>query len=65
MKERIRSEKTVVLVSHSVPLLREVCNRVIWIEDGKTQAQGSVQDVLGAYLRSIEQGANTSVEKLQ
>ncbi len=65
MKERIRSDKTVVLVSHNVPLLREVCNRVIWIEDGITQAQGSVQDVLGGYLRSFEQGATkASIEKL-
>jgi lipopolysaccharide transport system ATP-binding protein len=63
MKERIRSDKTVVLVSHNVPLLREVCNRVIWIENGITQAQGSVQEVLGAYLRSVEQGAKAAVEK--
>ena len=31
MKERIRSEKTVVIVSHSVPILKEVCDRVVWI----------------------------------
>ena len=56
MKQRIRSDKTVVLVSHSVPLLREVCDRLVWIEDGRTQAQGNVPEILEAYLKSIAQG---------
>lgn len=55
MKERIKSEKTVVLVLHSVPLLKELCDRIVWIEAGRTQVQGKVSEVLGAYLNSIEQ----------
>ena len=51
MKKRIKSEKTVVLVSHSAPLLREVCNRIVWIEDGRTKAQGDVEEVLKQYLK--------------
>ena len=50
MKKRIKSEKTVVLVSHSAPLIREVCDRLVWIENGKTRAQGQVKEVLEAYL---------------
>jgi len=57
MKERIKSEKTVVLVSHNVPLLREICDRVVWIEDGKTAAQGKVSEILDAYLKGIVHGA--------
>lgn len=53
MKERIKSNKTVVLVSHSVPLIREICDRLIWIENGKTQAQGEVSVVMDSYLESI------------
>jgi lipopolysaccharide transport system ATP-binding protein len=53
MKKRIKSEKTAVLVSHSAPLIREVCDRLIWIENGKTQAQGGVSEVLDAYLKYI------------
>jgi lipopolysaccharide transport system ATP-binding protein len=56
MKERIKSDKTVVLVSHNVPLLREICDRVVWIEDGKTAAQGKVSEILDAYLKGIVQG---------
>jgi len=50
MKKRIQSDKTVVLVSHSFPLLREVCDRIIWIDGGKTIVQGDVSKVLEAYL---------------
>lgn len=52
MKKRIRSEKTVVLVSHSVQLISELCNRAIWIEEGMTRSQGDVAEVLSAYLES-------------
>jgi lipopolysaccharide transport system ATP-binding protein len=51
MKERIKTEKTVVMVSHSVSLIREICDRLVWIEDGKTRAQGEVSEVLDAYLK--------------
>lgn len=53
MKQRIKSDKTIVLVSHNIPLIRELCDRLIWIESGKTQAQGSVDGVLNSYLKSI------------
>jgi lipopolysaccharide transport system ATP-binding protein len=58
MKKRIKSEKTAVLVSHSAPLIQEVCDRLIWIEGGKTQAQGDVKEVLRAYLKVISQRRN-------
>jgi len=51
MKKRIQSDKTAVLVSHSAPLLREVCDRIIWIDGGKSIAQGDVSEVLDAYLK--------------
>jgi len=56
MKKRIQSDKTVVIVSHSAPLLREMCNRLVWIEDGRTRAQGDVGDVLDAYVQSTASG---------
>jgi lipopolysaccharide transport system ATP-binding protein len=54
MKKRIHSDKTVVLVSHSVPLLREVCNRLVWVEGGKSKAQGDVNTVLEQYFLSMK-----------
>ena len=53
MKNRINSDKTVVMVSHNIQILRELCDRLVWIEDGKTKAQGAVSDVLDSYLSSF------------
>ena len=53
MKQRIKSDKTVVLVSHTVPILKELCDRIVWIEGGRTRLEGQVPDVLEAYLKMI------------
>ena len=50
MKERIKSkDTTIVLVSHSAAEIRELCNRVIWIEDHVIQADGPTEEVLHDY----------------
>jgi lipopolysaccharide transport system ATP-binding protein len=49
IKEKILSDKTVVLVSHSEATIKELCDRAIWIEDGRVRAEGSVKDVSGLY----------------
>ena len=49
MKEQISSEKTVVIVSHNEELLKEVCDRLIWIDDGTIKAQGPVEEVQKQY----------------
>lgn len=49
MHEKIRSEKTIVLVSHSAETIRRLCNRAVWIEEGQTRAHGDTSEVLSAY----------------
>jgi lipopolysaccharide transport system ATP-binding protein len=49
MKEKIRSDKTVVLVSHAAGTVRELCDRAVWIEGGITKAEGMAKDVLKEY----------------
>lgn len=49
MKRKIRSNKTIVLVSHSTSTIRELCDRAVWIEAGKTRAEGDTETVLSAY----------------
>ena len=56
MKEKINSDKTVVLVSHSAETIRDTCDRVIWIENGEVREEGEVKNVLhkyGQYKKSI------------
>ena len=52
MKEKMKSDKTVVLVSHSEALVREMCNSLVWIENGTVVAHGDVDFVLNEYNRS-------------
>lgn len=41
---------TVVIVSHSLGQIEKICDRSIWIKDGKIQMQGKPADVHKAYL---------------
>lgn len=49
MREKIKSDKTVVIVSHSMPQLRALCDRVVWIEKGVTKMIGDVDELLSQY----------------
>lgn len=40
---------TVFLVSHGLGIIRETCNRVIWIEEGKLIMDGDADTVVDAY----------------
>lgn len=57
MKERIRSQDTtIVFVSHNANLIRELCNRAVWIEDRVVQIEGDTSVVLDAYARFLKTG---------
>ena len=53
IRERLRSKKTVVLVSHSLPTLRELCDRTIWLDKGVTREDGPTEQVLDDYQRAL------------
>ncbi len=49
MKERLRSNKTVVLVTHHLSTVQELADRVVWIEGGKLQDIGTPAEILPRY----------------
>ncbi len=49
LRERIHGGTTVVFVSHGDEQVRQVCDRVVWIEHGRSVIEGDVDDVLKAY----------------
>jgi lipopolysaccharide transport system ATP-binding protein len=53
LRERIRSDKTVVLVSHNLDMVRDLCNRVVWIKDRCTFREGPTEVVLKEYQDTI------------
>ena len=45
-----REGVTIVLVSHNLDMVRNLCTQLLWIEHGKLQAAGSVQEIAGQYM---------------
>ena len=41
--------RTVVIVSHNMSTVEELCDSVIWLHDGKIKMQGPAKEVLEAY----------------
>lgn len=56
-KERIlnmvENAGTVVIVSHSLGLLKNICNRIVFIDDGEAVAMGDPDEVIQIYRDSI------------
>ena len=53
LREKILSEKTVVLVSHERAAIQELCDEVLWLENGRVQQTGPVDEVMPAYLKAM------------
>ncbi len=50
MKELIMDEhRTVIIVSHSLDTIKELCDEVIWLNDGEVKMQGKACDVIPKY----------------
>jgi lipopolysaccharide transport system ATP-binding protein len=43
---------TILFVSHNLPAVSQMCSRVLWIENGKLERLGEVDQVLEAYLEA-------------
>ena len=51
-----RSNKTILLVTHSLNLIERFCDEALWLDDGRVMAQGDPKRVVGAYLTKVEEG---------
>lgn len=49
MLELMSGGTTVLFVSHSLEQIREMCDRVVWIEHGQVQTVGETKEVCDAY----------------
>jgi ABC-type polysaccharide/polyol phosphate transport system ATPase subunit len=53
LKNLVRSGKTVLFTSHSMSTIKRTCSRAIWFSDRKIKMDGSADEVVDAYTRSI------------
>lgn len=60
MRQKINSNKTVVLVSHSMAAVSELCDTVLWIHKGCTVGMGDTDYIISEY----DQAVRDAVEML-
>ena len=53
MNEMREQGTTLLFVSHSIEAVREVCDKVLWINKGEKVMEGLAQDVCEAYMKSL------------
>lgn len=49
MRNRLKSGKTAIFVSHSMHEVRALCNRVVWLDQGQVKMVGQPDEVVPAY----------------
>lgn len=68
LEELRDGDKTVVIVSHSLDTLKELCTRAIWIYKGQVKLDGKPEDVIDKYLKQVvidhrESSKNIKIDK--
>jgi len=53
IEEFLATGKTLLLVSHSLDLVEGVCDRVLWLENGKQRLVGEPRRVIDAYRQEV------------
>ena len=51
LEELAKSNMTIVIVSHSLDSIKKLCNRAIWINEGRVAMDGKCSDVIDEYLK--------------
>ena len=57
MRELMATASAVIVVSHDLPSLALLCDRVLWLEHGKMQMIGPTNEVIAAYTQQVIHGA--------
>ena len=53
MRELSEKSEAVIMVSHDLGLMREMCQRVAWLDHGRLLAVGPPDEVVGQYERAV------------
>jgi ABC-type polysaccharide/polyol phosphate transport system ATPase subunit len=51
-----RSNRTILLVTHSLNLIERFCDEALWLDGGRAMSHGDPKRVVGAYLTKVEEG---------
>jgi lipopolysaccharide transport system ATP-binding protein/teichoic acid transport system ATP-binding protein len=56
MRELCQEDRTIVLVSHALGSIEELCDQAIWINGGRLQMEGEPEEVVHAYTEYLDVG---------
>ena len=56
MREIIAGGTTTILVSHSLAQVREMCNKVLWLDKGRQIAFGDAEEICDRYQQFLDGG---------
>jgi ABC-type polysaccharide/polyol phosphate transport system ATPase subunit len=57
-----RRERTVLLVSHDLGAITQICTRAVWLQGGHIQADGPAREIVSSYLQRATPGQLLDVE---
>lgn len=52
LRERICGDQAVLIVSHNLRMLTELCDRGVWVSGGRILADGPISEVINAYTQT-------------
>ena len=54
MKELKEQGKTMVFVTHSMQSVKNLCDRAVWLSEGKIKMDGNSDEVVDAYIEATK-----------
>jgi ABC-type polysaccharide/polyol phosphate transport system ATPase subunit len=60
-----RRNKTILLVTHSLDLVEKFCDRALWLDKGKTLAEGEPRRVVASYLMDVQKSEEQELAKAE
>ena len=61
MLELAHNARTMLLVSHALGTIKDMCNEAIWLHKGRLVQRGAPDDIVAAYTRFLEVGEDALV----
>jgi ABC-type polysaccharide/polyol phosphate transport system ATPase subunit len=60
-----RRNKTILLVTHSLDLVEKFCDQALWLDKGRTKAEGEPRRVVAAYIIDVEKTEEQELSKAE
>lgn len=60
-----RKNKTILLVTHSLDLVEKFCDQALWLDKGRTRAEGESKRVVASYIIDVEKSEEQELAKAE